>query len=92
MKDLFRPRTEPARTIYDAFQLESLKRKESNDPKIWIENERQVVFSVAKKYAETHNLVTPTIDQVTLAKRSAQGHIDYAAKWAYGIVDFMNNQ
>jgi len=92
MKDLFRPRPgSPARAIYDAFKTESEKRNHADGLK-WIENERQVVFEAAKKYADEHGLIVPTIDQVMIAEQSAEGSTDYGAKWAYGIVAFMKDK
>ena len=84
MRDMFRPHTEPASLIYDAFQAEASHRKGRCIGK-WINAERYAVWRVARDWAEQHGRKVPTLDEVQLEERCAMGHIDYGAKWAYGI-------
>ncbi len=88
MKDIFRPRSEPARTLYDAFQAEAEKR-DGRSFEAWSIAERKVVWREAKKYAEQHGLVAPTLNRVKLFEDMACGHTDFGAKWAYGIANDM---
>ena len=85
---IFRPRTEPARTIYDVFQAIAADRSDVTPDK-WEHRERMAVWGAARDYAEQHGLRVPTIAQVELAERSAMGHCDYGAKWAYGVAEAM---
>ena len=50
MRDIFRPRFEPARLLYDAFQDEASKRK-SRTVEEWISAERDRVWIAARDYA-----------------------------------------
>ena len=86
MTDLFRPRMEPAATIYDAFRAAALKRKsDSNDE--WQARERAAVLAAANNYASTNGLRAISMDAVGRAEIMAMGHVDFGAKWAYGVVD-----
>lgn len=87
-RDHFRPRQEPALAIYDAFQLEAAKRKESR-VEVWIEAELQAVFEAAKLAAGRHGLRAPSIEDIKNAEIYARGSIDYGAKWAYQVVAAM---
>lgn len=89
MSDVFIPRHEPARTIYNAFQDEATKRKDQND---WIEKERQRVWVTARDCVQMYGLKVLTIEEVQRAENLACGHTDYGAKWAYGIVAMMKNE
>lgn len=86
--DHFRPRHEPARTIYDAFQAEAMNRKLYSIDE-WLQNELNAVLSAAVKYAESNNLRSPTMAQVRAAELSASGHTDYGAKLAYAVASKM---
>lgn len=86
--DIFRPRREPARSIYDAFQREAAKR-ERKKFEDWTKDEIAAVHLAAVTYAAKHNLVSPTIEQVTRVESYASGHTDYGAKWAYAVADLM---
>jgi hypothetical protein len=86
--DFFRPRHEPARTIYDAFQAEAAKRHGRTVPQ-WLQAEREAVWSRARDAAQQMGLRVPTMDDVERAERQASGHCDYGAKWAYGVVECM---
>lgn len=86
MSDLFRPHHEPARTIYDAFQEEAKKRKDHKD---WIERERQRVWTTARDCAQMYGLKVLTIEEIQRAENLACGHVDYGAKWSYGVVALM---
>lgn len=89
MSDAFRPFTDPAQAIYDAFQAQAAKRKHYASPEEWIPIERQVVLETATREAERLGLRPPTLDEVRAAERSACGHVDYGSKWAYGVVEVM---
>ena len=88
VEDVFKPRHEPARTIYDAFQDEAEKR-DGRHYLVWREKECLAVLNAACDYAEKHGLIKPTLEEVQSAEMSASGHVDYGAKWAYGIRDVM---
>ena len=83
----FRPRVEPARAIYDAFQKDALNRPKRGDD--WIELERLAVWRAARDWAMAHALNIPTLDQIKDAEISASGHVDYGAKWAYRVADLL---
>lgn len=85
--NFFRPTSEPARSLFDALvrQMEA-RATNSGD---WIHAERAAMLSAAQEYAHAHGLRAPTPDEVESAERSACGHSDYAAKWAYGVADAM---
>lgn len=88
MSDVFRPRNEPFRTIYDAFQAESAKRK-GRTPEEWMRAEREAVWRAARDYAEMYGHRVPTMDEIKIAERQAEGHTDCGAKWAYGVGHLM---
>ena len=88
MNDALRPRSDPAQTIYDAFQLEAEKR-DGRSTAEWQEAERQTVYDAAKHYAEKHSLHIPTMEDVKRAEMSAYGQRDYGSKWAYAMRDIM---
>lgn len=88
MTDVFRPHCDPARTIYDAFQVEASKRK-GVDVDDWILAERKAVWTAARDYAQQHGLRVPTMAEVEAAEDQACGHTDYGSKWAYGVVEKM---
>ena len=85
---IFRPKTEPARTLYDAFQAESLKRPDRMLD-VWIALEQYAVWNAAKAYALKHDMRTPTLAEVQIRKRAALGHVDYGAKWAIYVAEYM---
>ena len=84
MSDIFRPTTEPARRIYDAFQDEARKR-EGRTFEEWHTAEKQRVWAEARDYAQQHGSLVPTIEQIEREERNASGHADYGSKWAYGV-------
>ena len=88
MKDIFQPKSEPAGSIYDAFQNEAAKRKGRNVEE-WVKAERDAVFREATHQAQKLGLRVPTMDEIAAAERYAMGSVDYGAKWAYGGVDAM---
>lgn len=88
MRDVFRPRHEPARTLYDAFQTEAEKRP-GRSYEEWVAAEREAVWRAAKDYAQQNWLAVPTLDAVTAAERQAFGHTDFGAKWAYAVADVL---
>ncbi len=86
MSDFFRPQFQPAQRIYDAFQDEAKKRKDRDD---WIEQERLRVFREARDFAQENGLSFPTLEQVKECESYAMGHVDYGAKWAYGVAELI---
>lgn len=87
--DPFRPRREPARSIYEAFQAEATHRR-SRSVDDWIRGERDTVQSTAARLAPSFGLRPPTTDEVEIAERLARGHIDYGLKWALYVVEAMH--
>ena len=88
MKDFFRPRTEPAITIYDAFHKEA-KNRDGKEFSQWNNNEIVAVFTAAVEYAQKHRLRIPTLDEVRETEQYASGSADYGSKWAYAVVRIM---
>ncbi len=86
--DIFRPRTEPARTLYDAFQAES-RHRNGRRPEVWIVAERLAVWRAAWDYSQQHSLRFPTLAEVEAGERYAYGSVDYGAKWAYQVAEKM---
>lgn len=86
--DVFRPRYEPARSIYDAFQDEAQHRSKRS-LEDWRSNEIQAVYRVAVELAPQYGLAMPTLEDVDLAERIARGSVDYGSKWAHGLVNRM---
>lgn len=88
MHDPFRPQSEPARRIYDAFQAEAARRpgRESSE---WLVAERQAVWRAACDAASEMGLRAPTMALVEATERSASGSFDYGATWAFAIVNSM---
>jgi hypothetical protein len=89
-KDIFRPHYEPAQRIYDAFQNEATKRKD-RDYRQWRDLECEIVWQEARDYAQENGLEVPTLKQIEKCEQQAYGHIDYAAKWAYGVTKLMSD-
>jgi hypothetical protein len=88
MSDIFKPRSEPAKTLYEAFQEESKNRK-GRESEEWIFTERMAVWRAAMHYAQQHGLRVPSIEEVENAERYASGSVDYGAKWAYRVAGLM---
>lgn len=85
MKDIFQPRAEPAKSIYEAFQLEAAERNGRSLEK-WQTAERNVVHREAVIQAQKLGLRVPTMEDVEQAERHAFGSIDYGSKWVSGVV------
>ena len=88
MSDIFRPTTEPARSIYDVFQNEARKRKGRTVGQ-WQSAELAAVYFQSVVQASKFGLKIPSIQDIETAERCASGHTDYGSKWAYGVVDAM---
>lgn len=91
INDPFRPKNDPARAIYDCFQVEAAKRGDKLEYE-WRGNERVVVFVAATTWCHKHpDKVArfPTMEMVKRAEEYAMGHADYGAKWAYHLADQM---
>lgn len=87
--DVFRPRNQPAQALYDAFRAEAAKRKGRSVDE-WLSAERQVMWSVARDAAQQMGLPVLTMAQIEAAEHCAMGHVDYGAKWAYGIAEALH--
>ncbi|KPG82227.1 hypothetical protein [Pseudomonas sp. RIT-PI-o] len=88
MKDIFQPQSEPAKSIYEAFQLEaSMRDGRSLDE--WQAAERTAVHREAAIQARKLGLHVLTMEQVEQAERHAFGSIDYGSKWASAVVSAM---
>ena len=90
MHDVFRPHTEPAATIYDAFQAEARKRV-GRPLHEWILMERKAVHETAVKCAEKHGFKAPSMDEIEKEERAAYGSADYGSKWAIKVANLMND-
>lgn len=88
--DFSRPHFDPARTIYDAFCLES-KNRQNIGIKEWIINERTAVFNATCKWCNENGLISPSLKDIEHAESLAIGHSDYGAKWAYKIGDIIQS-
>lgn len=86
--DPFKPRREPALTLYQAFQAEAANRgdREFHD---WNQAEIQAVHSAAVEAYPSHGLPVPTLEEVAEAERYAQGSCDYGATWVYMVERMM---
>lgn len=88
MHDIFQPRHDPARSIYNAFQDEASKRK-GRTVEEWTEAEREAVFNASIRQARIMKLQAPSLEDVIRAEQYARGSVDYGAKWAYGVAEVM---
>lgn len=89
MHDVFEPRFEPARSVYLSFQEEAAKRH-GRTVEEWMAAEIQAVYQEALKQAVALGLRALTLAEIQAAQRSASGHVDYGAQWAYRISDLMH--
>lgn len=87
-QDHFRPTTQPAQAIYDAFSAESGKRKGKSFEE-WRQNENNAVHNAAIIAAKELHLREPTMADVESAEQFACGHSDYGAQWAYKLTEAM---
>ena len=85
---MFEPTQEPAKSIYDALVNEAAKRK-GRSVEAWIEAERKAVFNKAVELSNALGLRIPTLEQIVTAENCACGHVDYMAKYAYGVAEAM---
>jgi len=88
MRDIFRPHRNPAQLLYDVFQKEAKKRNERSVEE-WLEAERQAVWRAARNYAQQYGLRIPLMEEVKKTEQYASGSVDYGAKWAYAITEYM---
>lgn len=86
---IFRPTHEPARQLYDAFQIEAKLRK-GREVGIWIEKERVAVWTAARNYAQQQGRMVPTLEQIRAKEQLALGHTDCGAKWAHGVAELLS--
>lgn len=90
MHDIFQPRHEPARSIYDAFQKEATKRN-GRSIEDWMHAEREAVLREATIQAARFGLRVPTMEEIVSAERYASGSIDYGSTWAYQVTNAMKS-
>lgn len=88
MNDMFRPHSEPARSIYDAFQAAAARRDEIGYPD-WLRHEREVVHQVVLEQALKHGLRPLSLEEVEAAEFYAMGAVNYGATWAARLVELM---
>lgn len=89
MKDIFRPKSEPALTLYKAFQAEAKFRNERSFEQ-WSQAEIEAVWRAARDYAQANNIRVPTVEEVAECERYALGSIDYGAKWAFQVARLLS--
>lgn len=90
MRDVFQPTTEPARSIYAAFQEEAKKRN-GRSVEEWVAAEIDAVHRASVLQSQALGLRVLNRIEVENAERYAMGSADYGAKWAYKVVDAMRN-
>lgn len=84
-QDIFRPRSDPARSIYDAFQ-KAAKGREGRSVEEWDAAEINAVYETACRLAPAHGMKAPTREQVAAAHTYALGSVDFGATWTYAVV------
>lgn len=89
MSDIFEPTSEPARSIYCAFQNEASKR-DGRRVEEWQNAEVDAVHREAVLQAQRTGLRSPTRAEVEQAERYACGSADYGATWAHALVRSMH--
>jgi hypothetical protein len=89
MRDIFQPKTEPALSIYNAFQAEASKRN-GRSVEEWLLAEREAVFQEADRQAKKLGLRSPSMKEIVDAENYASGSVDYGSKWAYGVARSMS--
>lgn len=89
--DPFRPRSEPHRSLYDAFQVEA-GRRQGRTYEQWCDAETRAVHAEAERVAPVHGLRAPTREEVVRARTRAEGHIDYGLTWVCEVVRSMSGQ
>jgi hypothetical protein len=91
MSDVFRPRRNPARDIYDAFQEEAIKRKNRHHS-LWTDRELHAVWVAARDHAQKHGLRVPFYEEIEVIDQAASGHVDYAAKLACNVARLLEKK
>lgn len=87
MSDVFRPRRELPRLIYDAIIDHD---RSAHEGLRWVEAERRLVARVANRWSTDMGLgVLVRLEDVERAERSASGHIDYVAKLAHAVAELV---
>ncbi len=83
------PRRPVPRAIFDALTAEMGKRA-SRSVEAWIRAERHVVLHIVNDIRAAAGKDLVTENDVLKIERLAQGHIDYAWKYAYGAEELAN--
>lgn len=86
--DPWRPRSEPAKSLYDAFQDEAMLRK-SRSPIQWTQLEIDAVHREATRQASILGLRVPSRDEVAQAEIGSSGLINYGSNWAIELAAMM---
>ena len=86
--DHFRPRNEPARTIYDAI-MKAGEAWSDDSPDGWEKTIQLAVWTAARDYAQQTGLRVLTMEEIREAEWTALGHVDYSAKFAYRVRDLL---
>lgn len=88
--DVFRPRMQPHRSIYDAFQDEALKRLGRSFEE-WVLAEKAAVYQAALRASADagFRLQAPTMEMVESAEISARGSVDYGLTWVCHLLRSM---
>jgi len=84
--DPFRPRREPALSLYLAFQGEASKRCGRTVAE-WSAAEVTAVYEAAIRLAPLHGLREPTRQDVESAEAYARGSIDYGLTWVTTLIN-----
>ena len=79
----FRPRSQPARDIWDALTSEMSRRTQNGDK--WVEKELYAVYRVTTWWSQIRGIRILSTEELRDLETQAMGHSDYAAKWAYAI-------
>ena len=85
---MFEPRTEPAKSLYEAL-VEEMSKRHGRPLDEWMSAERSAIHECARRLAPSLGLREPTLKEVLVAETLACGHVDYASKFAYGVADAM---
>lgn len=87
-RDIYEPRSEPARSIYRAIQAEAQDRVHYLQ-ETWLHREADAAFVAARDYAIRRGGYIPSMADVLKAEQSARGHTDYASKWARTLANMV---
>lgn len=89
--DLVRPRMDPHRAIFDAFQEEASKRN-GRSVEDWTKAELDAVYQAALRVSQdaVYKLKPPTMGAVIAAELYARGSVDYGHTWVWKLLQSMS--